>query len=452
MGQILFSFETARHVYTVSELTREIRSELEPKFSDVWLSGEVSNFRPAASGHLYFTLKDATAQIRVACFRNQARYLKFRPSDGISLIARGKLAVYEPRGEYQLIAEYIEPAGIGALQLAFEQLRKKLAAEGLFSAERKRPLPLLPRTVGVVTSPTGAVIRDIVRVLHRRFANVNVLLYPALVQGESAAAEIAEGIRAFNRLGVADVIIVARGGGSIEDLWAFNEELVARVIAASDIPVISAVGHETDFTIADFVADLRAPTPSAAAELVVRCKDDFEAELRNMQRRLLQIIRLKLATLREAATSVSTSRALQTMPMRLAGKLQLLDEVTGRMDRAIENRIAAARRQAAGSAAAFFGIDVRRIVEVKRAGMTQAWVSLDTARSKRFTAVSHQLAQLQALLRERNPRSILSRGYAVVRNVEGHIIRSASDVAEGGAISIELQQGQLEAEVKQRRF
>ena len=239
------------------------------------MTGEVSNLRAAGSGHLYFTLKDETAQIRAVCFRNQARYLKFKPQDGLAVIARGRLSVYEARGEYQLYVEFLEPAGLGALQLAFEQLKQKLAAEGLFDPARKKPLPVLPRVIGVVTSPTGAVIRDILRVLHRRFRNINVLIYPVKVQGEGAAQEIAQGIEYFNRNAPVDVMIVARGGGSLEDLWAFNEDVVARAIAASNIPVISAVGHETDFTIADFVADLRAPTPSAAAELVVRAQTGF---------------------------------------------------------------------------------------------------------------------------------------------------------------------------------
>ena len=277
MTQPSLNFGPVRRIYSVAELSLEIRNLLERQFPDVWVTGEVSNLRAAGSGHLYFTLKDETAQLRAVCFRNQARYLKFKPQDGLAVIARGRLSVYEARGEYQLYVEFLEPAGLGALQLAFEQLKQKLAAEGLFDPARKKPLPMLPRVIGVVTSPTGAVIRDILRILHRRFRNINVLIYPVKVQGEGAAQEIAQGIEYFNRQAPVDVMIVARGGGSLEDLWAFNEEVVARAIAASKIPVISAVGHETDFTIADFVADLRAPTPSAAAELVVRRKQDLAA-------------------------------------------------------------------------------------------------------------------------------------------------------------------------------
>ena len=279
MGQSLFDFQPQRQVYSVSELTQRLKGLLETQFPDVWVAGEISNLRPATSGHLYFTLKDSNAQLRAVCFRSQARYLKFKPRDGVSVIARGRLSVYEARGEYQLLVELLEPAGLGALQLAFEQLKAKLAAEGLFDTARKKPLPVLPRTVGIVTSPSGAVIRDILRVLRRRYRNMNALLYPVRVQGEGAAQEIVQAIEHLNRRGGVDVMILARGGGSLEDLWAFNEEDVARAIAASRIPIISGVGHESDFTIADFVADLRAPTPSAAAELVVHRKQDFQAEL-----------------------------------------------------------------------------------------------------------------------------------------------------------------------------
>ena len=292
MDQPSLNFGPVRRIYTVSELSGEIRELFEQQFPDVWVTGEVSNFRAAGSGHLYFTLKDDTAQLRAVCFRSQSRYLKFKPQDGLAVIARGRLSIYEARGEYQLYVEFLEPAGLGALQLAFDQLKQKLAAEGLFDPDRKKLLPALPRVIGVVTSPTGAVIQDILRVLNRRFRNINVVIYPARVQGEGAAEEIAQGIEHFNRMVPVDVMIVARGGGSMEDLWAFNEEVVARAIAASEIPIISAVGHETDFTIADFVADLRAPTPSAAAELVVHLKQDFVDELDDQTRHMAQIIRL----------------------------------------------------------------------------------------------------------------------------------------------------------------
>ena len=293
MGQVPFEFQPQRKVFTVSELSTEIKNLLEKKFPDVWVTGEVSNFRGATSGHLYFTLKDASAQIRAVCFRNQARYLKFKPQDGISVIARGHLSVYEARGEYQLYVDYLEPAGVGALQLAFEQLKQKLAAEGLFEPARKKPLPVLPRAIGVVTSPTGAVIRDILRVLKRRFRNMNVTHLSRQSAGRRRRRRNRRGDRVLQQTPAGGCLIVARGGGSLEDLWAFNEEAVARAIATSKIPLISAVGHETDFTIADFVADLRAPTPSAAAELVVHRKQDFIDELRERVRRMGQVMRLR---------------------------------------------------------------------------------------------------------------------------------------------------------------
>jgi len=262
-----------RKIYTVSEITAGVKACLESEFSEISVEGEISNLAAAASGHLYFGLKDKGAQMRCVCFRGKARFLKFQAEDGLQVVASGNLSVYEPRGDYQLIVDFMEPKGFGSLQLAFEQLKARLQAAGLFDAQRKKPLPLLPRCIGIVTSPTGAAIQDILRILRRRHENVQVLIYPTRVQGQGAAAEIAGGIRALNRLSEIDVMIVGRGGGSLEDLWAFNEEIVARAIFESRIPVISAVGHEVDFTIADFVADVRAPTPSAAAELVVSQKN-----------------------------------------------------------------------------------------------------------------------------------------------------------------------------------
>src|SRR5579862_6676929 len=295
----LFDLAPQRRVWKVSELTESISELLERAFPDVWVEGEVSNCHAAQSGHIYFTLKDARSQIRCVCFRDQARMLKFRPEDGLHVTVRGSLGVYEPRGEYQIYVTVIEPVGAGALQIAFEQLKKKLQDEGLFDAARKRPLPVLPRCIGVVTSPTGAAIRDILRVLKRRFANVHVQIYPVKVQGEGAAAEVAAGLRHFNRAKFADVVIVARGGGSLEDLWAFNEEVVARAIADSKIPVISGVGHETDFTIADFVADLRAPTPTAAAELVSPHRDDLLGQVADAADALGRAMETRLAELRQ---------------------------------------------------------------------------------------------------------------------------------------------------------
>src|SRR5438046_114800 len=297
-GQLGFTFQSAaaatRRIWTPRELMSAVRTAVEREYGDVWVEGEISNFRPAESGHLYFTLKDEGAQLRVVMFRTQARLLRFRPENGMHALARGRVTVYESRGELQLSAEYLEPKGAGALQVAFEQLKAKLEAEGLFEASRKRPIPGLPRRIGIVTSPQAAALRDILNILQRRHHTANVLIFPAQVQGEAAALEVSNGIRYFNKARNVDVMIVARGGGSAEDLAAFNHEGLARTIAASDIPVISAIGHETDFTIVDFVADLRAPTPSAAAELVIRSRQDIEDQAQAAYRRLLRAVHYRL--------------------------------------------------------------------------------------------------------------------------------------------------------------
>ncbi len=308
--------EPERRVWTVTSLTAAIRTTLETRFGEVWLEGELSNCRLwQQTGHLYFTLKDSGAQIRAVMWRSAVRSLRFRPEDGLLVLARGRLSVYDPKGEYQIVCEQMEPQGAGALQLAFEQLKTRLAAEGLFAAERKRPLPALPRTIGIVTSLDGAAIRDIVKVITRRYPNAHLVIRPARVQGDGAAADIARGLQAVTALAGVDVVIVGRGGGSIEDLWAFNEEVVARAIAASPVPVISAVGHETDFTIADFVADLRAPTPSAAAEMVVAAQEEFRARIDRLAGRAAAAARRRIrAAPRPDAPAVGPARA-----RRLAG-------------------------------------------------------------------------------------------------------------------------------------
>jgi exodeoxyribonuclease VII large subunit len=451
MSQGLLSFAPERKIYSVSELSLEIKNLLEKQFPDVWVSGEVSNFRAATSGHFYFTLKDANAQIRAVCFRNQARYLKFKPQDGISVIARGHLSVYEARGEYQLYVEYLEPAGVGALQLAFEQLKAKLAAEGLFDPARKKPLPVLPRAVGVVTSPTGAVIRDILRVLKRRFQNMNVTLYPVRVQGEGAAEEIVEGIEYLNRHRLVDVMIVARGGGSLEDLWAFNEEIVARAIAGSKIPVISAVGHETDFTIADFVADLRAPTPSAAAELVVYRKQDFVDELRERARRMVQMLRLKLSEAREQFTAVRMHRAFQTMLTRLGERAQRVDDALAALERSIGSRLNAARQDWLRASAGVVRYDFGRLVGLKRATLESRDRRFETTFRQFVLARRNRLLQVEAILKERSPLTILNRGYSITRDAQGYIVRDAAQVSIGDDLSIRLARGELGASVRSTR-
>lgn len=452
MSQGLLTFAPERKIFTVSELSLEIKGLLEKRFPDVWVAGEVSNFRGATSGHLYFTLKDEKAQIRAVCFRNQARYLKFKPQDGISVIARGHLGVYEARGEYQLYVDYLEPAGIGALQLAFEQLKQKLAAEGLFDAARKKPLPVLPRTVGVVTSPTGAVIRDILRVLKRRFRNMNVLLYPVKVQGEGAAAEIAKGVQYFNAQHTADVVIVARGGGSLEDLWAFNEEAVARAIAASKIPVISAVGHETDFTIADFVADLRAPTPSAAAELVVHRKQDFIEELRERRRRMTQSVRLVISEARQRLAGLRMHYVFKAMLDRVGERARLVDDAVVDLTRLVKEKLGDCRESLFHSSAGIVRYDFRRALMLERVELDERALKLQAAFARLVTERRNRLLHIETLLTERSPRTILDRGYSITRDAQGHIVRDASHVAVGDDLSIRLARGKIGATVRDKKL
>jgi len=310
--QLDFSFEepqTARRIWPVRELVGVVRELVEQKYGDVWVEGEISNFRPAPSGHLYFTLKDADAQLPVVLFRRQAMLLRFRPEDGLHVLVRGKVSVYEQRGQMQLVAETMEPVGAGSLQLAFEQLKERLKAEGLFDADRKRPLPAFPRAVGIVTSPTGAVIRDFLNIVARRHSGLSVLLFPVSVQGDQAPVEVEAAIAALNASGLVDVIVLARGGGSLEDLAAFNSERVARAIAASNLPVVSAIGHETDFTIADFAADLRAPTPSAAAELITEAQHKIAERLANQAHRLERAASFQFLQARQRLTRLPVSRA-----------------------------------------------------------------------------------------------------------------------------------------------
>src|SRR4029077_774129 len=486
----LFNLMPERHVWKVSELTDRIRDLLESAFFDIWVEGEVSNFRAAQSGHLYFTLKDAHAQIRCICFRDQARGLKFRPEDGLHVTVRGSISVYDVRGEYQIYVTNIEPVGLGALQLAFEQLKKRLQEEGLFDESRKKPLPVLPRCIGIVTSPTGASIRDILRVLKRRFPNAHVRLYPVKVQGEGAAREIAAAINYFTRAKFADVLIVARGGGSLEDLWAFNEEVVARAIFASEIPVITGVGHEADFTIADFVADLRAPTPSAAAELVVRSRQEFERHIAEHQRRLVQLIRYWFSERRHRVRDLQTHRGFRQLEMLVRRRRQQVDELSSSLVIGLRLRLGTTRQRLTKASARIGSFDLRaravvvrrRIDQHRRAivaalervmarkrgayGIAQVrFAALDLrarvarwrhvverrvaeleARAERILAGKRQRFEAAKLqLEERDPFRILERGYAIAYDASGKVLRSADQVALGEDISIRLARGELGA-------
>ena len=429
-----------RRVLTVSALTALVRGVLEENFDQVWVEGEISNLASPQSGHCYFTLKDAGAQLRCVMFRGAVRSLKFTPKDGMRVLTRGRLTLFEPRGEYQLVAEYLEPQGIGGLQLAFIQLKERLAREGLFSEAHKREIPKLPQRIGVVTSPTGAAIRDILTVLTRRFANVEILISPVRVQGEGAAAEIAAAIDDLNRYGALDVMIVGRGGGSLEDLWAFNEESVARAIHRSAIPVISAVGHEVDFTIADFVADLRAATPSAAAELVVRSKTELTAELDSLAHRL-QLSQLRRLEGWRAGVA-ALSRAV-TDPTRILGHLSLrVDALEGRLRREAELSL-----HIRGERVTTLSARLNRqspALTLKRTGERLGTLSLRLEHSleRRLAGAAESLRLASGTLNAVSPLATLARGYSIARKLpERNVVRESREIQAGDRLELSFAAG-----------
>jgi exodeoxyribonuclease VII large subunit len=450
MNQFQLNLAPGRKIWSVQELTEHIRDILAGAFADVWVEGEVSNCHVSQPGHIYFTLKDARAQIRCVTFRNQAMRLKFRPEDGLKVTVRGSLGVYEPRGEYQLYAEHIEPVGLGALQLAFEQLKKQLEKEGLFDAARKCPLPALPRRVGIITSPRGAAVRDVIRILRRRFPNLHLLLYPTRVQGESAAAEIAAAIKYFNRKQSVDVILLVRGGGSLEDLWAFNEEALARAIAACTIPIISGVGHETDFTIADFVADVRASTPSAAAELVVNTKKEFNRHLGELRGDLAERMRYILLEQRHRLRALETHIGFRRLEDLLRRNRQQTDELLARLGQALGARTERMRRRLTVAATRIVSFDLRQRISAwrQRAGQRSSELG---ARIERLLALKRQrLERLLVQLEERSPLRVLERGYAICTDGAGNVLRSSDQVALGDEVRVQLARGSLGAEVRNR--
>ncbi len=393
-----------RKVYTVYELTLSVKSSLEEGFSDIWLEGEVSNLRIPGSGHIYLTLKDERAQIRGIIFRSQVRALRFLPKDGQHLLCRGHITVYEPKGEYQIIFTYIEPKGLGALQQAFEELKERLKCEGLFDEARKKHLPLYPEKIGIVTSPTGAAIRDILNIIGRRFPAVDILINPVPVQGEGAAELIAEAVNEMNRMGDIDVLIVTRGGGSIEDLWAFNEEIVARAIYNSRIPVISAIGHEIDYTISDFVADLRAPTPSAAAEIVVKSRDDLREKVDAMTNRIIN---------------------------RMIGIIQ---ERRGRIQEELRGMP-----------------DLRRMIEGCFLRVDEYIYRLNINISARMQASRSRFANAVARLDTLSPLAVLKRGYAIAKKVPSmEILKCSGEVSIGDRLELRLYEGELRCRVEEK--
>jgi exodeoxyribonuclease VII large subunit len=449
--QLDFSFKPpGRRVWTVRELVTAVRTHIEREYSDTWVEGEISNFRAHDSGHLYFTLKDQSSQIRIVMFRSSARLLRFRPEDGMQVLVRGRVTIYEDRGELQISAEYLEPKGAGALQIAFEQLKAKLEAEGLFDAARKKPIPTLPRRIGIVTSPQAAALRDILNILHRRHHTASVLIFPAQVQGEAAPLEVSAGVRYFNKAHNVDVIIVARGGGSAEDLAAFNHEGLARTIADSHIPIIAAVGHETDFTILDFVADLRAPTPSAAAELVIRSRQEIEEQADALHQRLARAMRYRLLMGRQALTELAQHGAFGRMMDAIHQRQQKLDDLLYRLERAERQKLEQHRRRWEMAAAAVRHYDVHRRLAGIRQELEARMAALTAAIKTRLLEGKSRLDQLAGQIEALSPLAILERGYALVFDSSGKLLKDAARVEAGDEISARLARGGLTATVKKR--
>ncbi|MFH1125444.1 MAG: exodeoxyribonuclease VII large subunit, partial [Pseudomonadota bacterium] len=434
-------------IYTVSALNEEIKERLESSFEFVWVEGEISNFRIPSSGHYYMVLKDEKAQVRAIMFRPQARYLRFVPEDGMKVIVQGRVTVYEPRGEYQIILDYLEPLGVGALALAFEQLKQKLAAQGIFDQAIKRALPFLPQRVAVITSPTGAAIRDFLKIIKRRFSNIEIIIVPVKVQGDEAAGEMVDALGLVNRELDVDVIVLTRGGGSLEDLWAFNQEELAFAIRASRIPVVSAVGHEIDWTICDMAADLRAPTPSAAAELLVVEKESLKDRLVQAEARIRSSLRTYLGNLNQRLLLMS--KGLRDPRRRLADSWLRLDDLNHRLLGSVDLTIRVRKRE--------LGTEVRSLMlhsPLNRiAGLRQKMDfqrrSLGFLAARRVKDHRMALSLLQERVKDMNPLSILKRGYAVARKLpEKWILRSASQVKEGDRVNLRLAEGGLECRVE----
>jgi exodeoxyribonuclease VII large subunit len=439
---------SSRTVLTVSELNATIRDLLENQLQNVWVEGEISNARVWNTGHMYFTLKDGASQIKAVMFRSAVRYLKFKPEDGLKVVARGKVSVYDPKGEYQIICEHMEPKGLGSLQQAFEQLKKKLAAEGLFDPGRKRPLPALPRRIGLVTSIDGAALRDMIRVLRRRYPNAHLVISATRVQGEGAGREVAHAIRKVARIEAVDVIIVARGGGSLEDLWAFNEEVLARAIVASPVPVISGVGHETDFTIADFVADLRAPTPSAAAELVVRRKDEFFAHIDRISERLDAAIHHRLRRMETRLHVLEARPGFAGFEGRLAVRGRHVSELAAALRQRISQGVARRLRRHESLRRSLDQFDPRHRLAAVRTRLVAREGQLQAAARKRFSLAQTRLGSLAARIEGLSPLAVLGRGYSVTWDASRtHIIRDAAALKPGDKVSVTLERGAFDATV-----
>jgi exodeoxyribonuclease VII large subunit len=443
----------SRRIWPVRELVSQVRELVEQEYGDVWVEGEISNYRPAPSGHVYFTLKDADAQLPIVLFRRQAMLLRFRPEDGLHVLVRGRVSVYEQRGQMQLVAETMEPVGAGSLQLAFEQLKERLKAEGLFDAARKRPLPAFPRTVAIVTSPTGAVIRDFLNIVGRRHSGLNVLLFPVSVQGDSAPAEIEAALAELNATGLSslsrvDLIVLARGGGSLEDLAAFNSERVARAIVASRLPVVSAIGHETDFTIADFAADLRAPTPSAAAELITEAQHKIAEYLANQSHRLERATRFQLLQARQRLTRLPISRAESRVSALLHRQSQRLDDFAFRLESALATHLRQRQNRIADLAAAVLRHDPRQALAEARERLQSLRTRIDRSLERTLRRAAVRIGALDARLHSLSPLAVLDRGYALVLSADGALIRSTAQLTSGDQLTTRLADGSFSSRVE----
>jgi exodeoxyribonuclease VII large subunit len=450
MSQLQFNLMPDRRVLTVTELTSAIRDLFARNFTGVLVEGEISNCREAQSGHIYCTLKDDRSQIKCVCFKSQLRLMKFRPEDGQHVTVRGSISVYEARGEYQIYVESMEPVGLGALQLAFDQLKKRLDAEGLFAAERKKPLPLLPRCIGLITSPTGAAVRDVVRILRRRFHNVHLTLYPVRVQGDGAALEIVRALQFFNRRQTVDVLILARGGGSLEDLWSFNEESVARAIADSVIPVISGVGHETDFTIADFVADVRASTPSAAAELVVQTRREFDKHIADLRSALTEQMRYRILVLSRRVHELGARRGFRRPLDLLRQQRQRADEMASRLAHGLRANVQRSRKRFTTAHLRIASFDFRAKVAALRLHLEKRTSELGAQAERQLRLKRERLDRLRLLLAERSPLNVLERGYAIATDAAGNVLRSIDSVSLDESISVRLRDGRLHVRVQEK--
>ena len=463
MSQPLFNSlfdEVERRPLTVSELTESVRKAIEARFASVWVEGEISNFKAHSSGHWYFTIKDENAQLRAKCFRSANSRIRFRPTDGLHVRARGRLSVYEARGEYEMIVEALDPVGAGALQVAFEQLRDRLQTEGLFANELKRALPVFPGRVGIVTSPTGAAIRDILNVISRRTRTVHVLFSPARVQGEGAGRDIARAIKLINEhhanaqregrpLEFVDVIIVGRGGGSTEDLWAFNEEEVARAIRASAIPIISAVGHETDYTIADFVADRRAPTPSAAAELVAAREDQMCSDLARLGQNLGRLIRYRIMNARTLVQEQAFSQAFAEVRSRLRDASTTTNSARHRLEILMSESLRGAYLRADSLNRFLEPAQLRSRFTEARVRFYSAYTGCTTAIERRRVAAEKRFGLAAASLDALSPLAVLSRGYAIAQREDGTLLRDANSVSIGDSVQVRLAKGKIGVKVDQ---